>query len=522
MARFFLFSCGFLLLTAGSPARAAWHEASSEHFVIRADQSASTVQLFAERLEKFHAAMAFMLKQEPESPSPSNRVTVFVVSNTAKVRKLADLKSKYTAGIYMPRAGNIVAIVPRLRSGGGKFDLSPETILKHEYAHHFLFNITNRTFPLWFQEGFAEFFASGREERDGTTVLGGAANHRAYELAASREVPIERLLDTENYLTNKSSGYDQFYGRSWLLYHFMTFDESRQGQMAEFQRLMANGSTDIEAAREAFGDLDDLDTELDRYASQRRISAVGLPSRLLKTSPVTVRRLPEGEAKMMPILMESRTGVDEDQAAEILADARRIAAEYPDDPAVQEALAEAEFDAGYDVEAIAAADRALALDDHRIRAQIQKIYAYAHRAESAADQDAAWKDVRKQIVVANRLEPNNPVPLMEYYRSYRWTGATPPKIAIDGLKRALQLAPFDHNLRMTLAAQFMQEKLFSDAAITLRPLAYNPHRSGATEAAEELLKLAEKAEEEARKVGSAGEGVSTAGAASTKARDVQE
>ena len=277
-----------------------------------------------------------------------------------------------------------------------------------------------------------------------------AAHHRAYELAASREVSIERLLNTANYLENQSGGYDQFYGRSWLLFHYLTFEKSRQDQIKQFQRLMAEGATDIEAAREAFGDLDELDRDLDRYVARKKLAALFLPPDRLKTSPVTIRKLGDGEAAMMSVIMESRTGVDEEEAIEVITKARNIATKYPDDAAVQEALAEAEFDAGYDSEAIAAADRALAT--------------------------------------------NHPIPLMEFYRAYRSAGQTPPDIAIQGLQRALELAPFDQGLRLTVAAQHMEDTEYQTAAAILRPLAYHPHRSAASEAAEQLLKLAETKE----------------------------
>ena len=357
------------------------------------------------------------------------------------MRKLADMKSKYVAGVYRPLAGNIVAIVPRLRSGGSKFSLKPEIVLRHEYAHHFLFNITNRTFPLWFQEGFAEFYASGRNERDGTVVLGGAANHRAYELTFSGSVPINLLLDTRAYLSKKSKRYDEFYGRSWLLYHYLTFEKSRKGQMLQYEKYLNSGVAELEAGRKAFGDLSQLESDLNRYQMKKADHRNRHSSRPPQNRPGLLRKLGKGESEMMPIIMESRTGVDEEEAKEVVAEARIIAAKYPDDPAVQEALAEAEFDAGYLDEAIAAADRALAKDDKRIRAQIQKIYAYRKKAEAAEDEEEAWKKVRRQIVAANRIETNHPIPLMEYYRSYRESGEEPPEIAVQGLQRALEIAP---------------------------------------------------------------------------------
>lgn len=121
------------------------------------------------------------------------------------------------------------------------------------------------------------------------------------------------------------------------------------------------------------------------------------------------------------------------------------------------------------------------------------IYAYERKAEVSEDEEKAWKDVRKQIVFANRIEPNHPIPLIRYYRSYRKSGKSPPQIAVQGLQRALQLAPFDHGLRMTVAAQYMQDKQYAFAASTLRPVAHNPHRNGLTKAAEKLLDLAEQA-----------------------------
>jgi tetratricopeptide (TPR) repeat protein len=493
MIRVFLAFC-FSALTLSTPARAAWYEASGEHFIIYADQKGSTIQRFAERLEVYHAAMALLFGKAPETPSPSNRITVFVVSSEANVRKLADLKSRYAAGIYLPRAGNIVTIVPRLKTGGGKFELNPETLLRHEYAHHFMFNISNRAYPLWLQEGFAEFYASGRFERDGTIILGGVASHRAYELAASRKVPIELLLDTTAYRENKSGGYDQFYGRSWLLYHYLTFDHARRGQMDKYLTLLANGSTEIDAAREAYGDLDQLDDDLDRYAKSKRLTVFGIPPSKLKTTPVALRQLSDAESAIMPIIMESRTGVDEEEAKEVVVEARAIAAKYPDHPAVWEALAEAEFDAGYDAQAITAADRALALDPKRVRAQIQKIYAYARGAETADDQEAAWQTVRRQIVAANAIENNHPIPLVQYYLSYQSSGTRPPQIAIDGLQRALQIAPFDQSLRMIVSAQYMEDKQFAEAGATLRPVAFNPHGGSLTKTAQTLLELAEQSQ----------------------------
>ena len=73
--------------------------------------------------------------------------------------------------------------------------MTGETVLYHEYAHHFMIaSLTSRAYPRWFTEGFAEFFAGVRFKEDGTVLLGAPAQHRAAELVYALEVPIRTLL----------------------------------------------------------------------------------------------------------------------------------------------------------------------------------------------------------------------------------------------------------------------------------------------------------------------------------------
>ena len=139
--------------------------------------------------------MSVILRRPPTQPSPSNRVSVYVVTNEAKVRQVLGATNRYLAGAYLPRAGASIAIVPKLKGARSKYDMSGETILYHEYAHHFLWTLTARTFPRWFIEGFAEYFASVKFKSDGSIVFGVPATHRAAELAYSRDVPIRTLLE---------------------------------------------------------------------------------------------------------------------------------------------------------------------------------------------------------------------------------------------------------------------------------------------------------------------------------------
>jgi len=474
-------------LALAASAHAEWVEASSDHFVIYADQDEAAARKFAERLERFHDAMAHVYKKAQSKPGPSNRVTIFVVSSEAKVRRILGTKDRFLGGIYIPRAGASVALVPTIKSSSYS-----EKTLFHEYAHHFMIgSLTARAYPRWFTEGFAEFFANVLFNEDGSLVIGAFANNRAPELLDAPHVPIRTFLSFDGGRVDAKAPYTSFYGQSWVLFHYLVMAPERRNQWDNYLRLLEAGKPALEAAEGAFGDLDELEKDMDRYMRRATLTARFVPANALAIGPIAVRKLRPGEADMMPTIIESNVGVSREEALALLPEARRVAALHRDDAAVLAALAEAEFDAGNDDAAIAAADAAIAIDPQQVDAHIQKGYALARKVESGALPKEAWKDVRRQFIKANGVENDHPVPLVQFYLTYLQQGERPTQNAIDGLEWALQLAPFDNSLRWLVAQQMVTDQRYRDAAQMLGPLAYSPHPGKNTEAALQLLKEVE-------------------------------
>lgn len=234
------FGFAFLaFLCFSSVARAEWHEASSENFVIYADDKAEDVATFARMLERYHTAMALLTNRKADPPSPSNRVTIYAVGDERDVQKLMGGNARRVAGFYIPRAGESSAFVPDIQLSGGKeLDFSV-TVLLHEYAHHFLMSTNRYAMPRWLSEGAAEFFASAMFRKDGSLQIGRPAYHRGAELALAENVTVEELLDYPIYTKRRSKRADAFYGRSWALYHYLTFAEQRRGQLNSYWRKVA-------------------------------------------------------------------------------------------------------------------------------------------------------------------------------------------------------------------------------------------------------------------------------------------
>ena len=481
-----------LFLLVSGDALADWFEASSDHFVIYADESEKGIRKYSDRVERYYSAMSAIFPTRKSKPSPSNRVTIYVVGSERMVRKLygSGVDARYVKGFYQPQAGGALAITPSIDVTGRDVSLS-ELVLMHEYAHHFMYENAPYLVPRWYGEGFAEFFATARFDADGAVGLGLPAQHRAYELFESKDVSIERLLDSKLYAADKTKTYDNFYGRSWLLFHYLFIDDARRKQLLDYLNRLNRGEGELAAAKAAFGDLKTLDKALDHYLRQSKMPYLRVPPDWLTVGQIVVRRMSEAEGASMPVRIRSKRGVDAKMAAEVVLEARAVAEKYPDEPAVRAALAEAEYDAGNDEAAISAADKVLATAPGNMTALIQKGKALTRMATETKT-DAAWLAARRHFISVNKIENDHPIPLIYYYLSFVEQGKEPTQTALDGLEWALELAPYDNDLRMMVANQQMEDRRFAEAIRTISPLAYNPHLGADNPA----IALLEKARED--------------------------
>ena len=489
-ALLFALALGLTTLIPGA-ARADWYEASSDNFVIYADDSEKDIRRYAENLERYHKAMEQLLGYRVEKPSPSNRVTIFSVGSGRQLRKVAGKGSRNIASFYIPRAGASRAFVQDIKSKDGYPHFST-IVLLHEYAHHFLIASSRFEMPRWMSEGGAEFFAAATFKKDGGVLIGRVARHRAPEMSYVRKFRLQELLASTARDRRKERPTDAFYGRSWVLYHYLTFNPDRRDQLVTYSKAIRSGQSSIDAAESAFGDLDTLERELMQYIRGRNFKMLELQAKDMPIGKVTLRRLPEGESNVMPLRIRSQRGVNSEQAAEILEDVRELAARYPADAGVLAALAEAEYDAGNDDEAIAAADRAIAIDPTRTNPYVQKGFALFRKAKDSPVPDQAYDAAMKPFTKLNQIENDHPLPLIYYYRSYTQRGIAPPENARHALERAAQLAPFDKGLWFNVATMWMQEGKVALAKSALQPIANDPHGGSRATGGKKLIAILDK------------------------------
>ena len=493
----------FLALGVSASAQAEWYRASSEHFLIYSEQKPDTLKQFAEKLERFDSAVRVVRGMDDLPPSQGNRVTIFMLGSPAEVQQLAGDKSGTLDGFYRGSAAGSVAFVARTNPtmvrysptyashlGGGEMqlDAGTDTILLHEYSHHLMMQAISAPYPEWLVEGFAEFMSTAKFESDGAVGLGLPATHRFYWLVNGQSLPLETLLSGDY---DKISGEEResIYGRGWLLAHYLTFEPTRKGQLEAYLTAMARGTDPLAAARQSFGDLSKLQKDLEAYLRRSSLPYLKIPASALHVSPVSVTALSAGASAVVPLLADVKNGVSKDQAEGLARKVQALETQFQGDTLIEETLSEAELDADQAGAAETAADRALRINPRDTDAMVLKGRAIADRAEKATgpERHALFDQARSIFIAANRIDTEDPEPLMEFYRAFVREGVAPTANAIAALHYASDLAPQDTGLRMTSAIQYLSEGKVADGRRALELVAYDPHGGDLAQTAREVL-----------------------------------
>jgi hypothetical protein len=376
------------------------------------------------------------------------------------------------------------AFVPKSNNAGA---LSPLSVLQHEYTHHLMYsNWGDVVFPGWFSEGFAELFATARLGEDGKVVIGAIPAYRVYGLDQMNRYPVEKLVSGyPNY--TQPLDVQIFYGRSWLLTHYMMFDTQRSKALAAYIGAINEGKPAAEANK-ILGIDSMLDIKLNNYLNRRALPGATFGADQLKIGEVRTRLLTPGEAAVMPMMMRSHNGVDLKQAQEVIAVVRKIAAGFPDDVGAQNELAEAEYDSGNYALCEAAADRVLAVDSKSVHGLIYKGMAQMALLKAAGNTDPAkWTAARRWFLAANKADSLYSYPIQLYYESFRIAKQPATKAAKDGLLFAYQLSPQNMALRLEAARILLDDDRLKAARVALEPIAYNERRGPLADMAKKVI-----------------------------------
>jgi len=480
---------------AAQPAEARWLRAESPLFTIYSEGKESELREYTRRLEEYDGLLRNMTGTT-RPPSP-NKLIIYLVKDNDQLRKVTPRVSQDVQGLYLAQSSGTIATAVRKDIGGRNW-LSAQSIMFHEYTHHFVYQYFPANYPSWTSEGIAEYFSGVDFQKDQIEV-GHFQNARVYPLRTRAWMPVERLFQPKR----GTGGSGMFYPQAWLVTHYMMDDETRQKKLNDYLLAIGKGENNAKAFQDAFGmDYAAFDQVMKAYLAKGEVLI-----RKFKRNPVApeiaITALPDSADKLLlahaQYIADSLSEQDEADVyfgRKDLAKIRKAAAKFPDDALAQRTLAAGEMLYG-DLNATdALIEKVLAKNPDDIDALYIKAARYVVEGRRHPAQRAALFAQAKPIAgEVYRRNPNHYPSLYIYALGALANAEDPSENTLNVLKLAHQLAPQVEEISLEAAVALSNAGAATDARRLLELVAYGPHSSSRSRYARALLNQVEKGSE---------------------------
>jgi len=439
-----------------------WTEVQTPHFIVASNDGENTARRIADQFEQirflYSKALNPGLKLDPGLP-----ILIFAVRN---VKSLSQLIPEYwtqkghthPAGLFVPGPEkNYIALRTEVES---EF---PYLAIYHEYVH-LIINLNYQHFPVWLNEGFADFLGSATLTGKGGK-LGQPSSWDLNLLQQTKLLPLETLfkVDHRSPYYNEANKTTIFYAESWALVHYLMLDPEKQKNQAlsKYISFVESGGDPVEAATRAFGDLSQLQKALQSYINRTSYMeySVALPAKA-DAKDYSVRTISAAEAQARLGDFDLYRG-QLDAARKKMEEAIRL---DPNLAAAQESMGLVLFrqDERYGAEKYFA--RAVALDSKSALAY----FYHAMLLTSEGSDEEQIAEARTALEKAVALNPGLGSAWSNLALLYANAGALDN--ALKAAKRAVDTMPGDPHFQYNLAVVLARMERYDEARVVARKL----------------------------------------------------
>ena len=237
---------------------------TTKHFVVRSNTADVYARALGQKLDVYYDQLATMLPALLQEPIQTVKASVILFERQDDYQRYARRNA------------------PQLINNGGYYDGATRTIVTyrynnslqlyfHEILHavmgevfkdHYFFRYSKPNWPIWFDEGLAEYFGSFRVDRSDIKI--GARNKTkiAYLLNALSTGSFVGLADLLTSPSEKYSGASMnlYYAEAWGLVDFLVKNEPYGKSLPRFYAAIKADADGLSSFKRFFGeDLEDLD-----------------------------------------------------------------------------------------------------------------------------------------------------------------------------------------------------------------------------------------------------------------------
>lgn len=482
-----------LTVFAAAPARAEWRRAETAHFILYGDVSERTLRTYATKIERFDALLRTYYPIQSDVQIP--KLEIYLADGARDMRRILPDGSEGIAGFYSPDAGRIYTVT----------NISnPEALstLFHEYAHHFMFQMSAVAYPSWFVEGFAEYYSTvvmepdkievGREDRGRMMLF--------TQLGANEWAPLADVLKWRISRSGRARLSD-YYAQSWALTHYLMSTPERRQMLSQYLNAVIRGADPVTAMHGATGRTSiELQTDMRRYFLGRinyytlQID-IPMPEVAISTLAADEGALVWYDLRLddTPLVVPPDNDPDDPRSegrraqmardaarhrAELITDALAAAARRPGQRMAMLAGARAHRLKGDPAAGLAALQPLLS--DTSTDADALRIAAALLMDQVRAEPDSGSAPSRRRLASAylGQAMEHRPLDFRIYLGlndTRRGQPGYPNANDISTLEVATALAPQADESRLRLAEAYMAKSLWSAATTMLDPVANAPH-----------------------------------------------
>jgi len=468
-------------LSASVAQAETWFRVESPHFSVYSNVDARSTEAYVRNLERYRYVIGAMYRRVGEDEPPVPKLNLYFLSRQSQFKQVWPGVAEEVAGfVRICRAGTAAytyydndALQDKRRVQSQTTNDS-QTVLFHEYAHHFMFEQSQLTFPRWFVEGFAEFYGTTRIN-DNQALIGMAWAGRVQRLTGGGLIDWQDLINE----TPTPLQQEEFYAQSWVLTHWIMSDPARSRAFTAFLKARNSGTDGVKAFEDAFGvPVKTLDRTLSRYLGDMKATVYTI--RDMPTPDIRVTPLPESADKLLLWDSAATSCVSNDYEPVLLERIRTESAKYPKDAYAQGVLARAEIELG-------AEEKAIDYYTARIRDYPDEAEAYARLGQAwylmarhdkllpGETRESQIKKARAMLNKAYQLDPLNARNL--YYFSQTGTPGPdyPDGSTLNAAYEAHLLAPAVKDYAVNAAVMLLIKGRRDEAKQALSPIANNPH-----------------------------------------------
>jgi tetratricopeptide (TPR) repeat protein len=410
-----------------------WFRAESQHFVVYSNTRHSDVAALLSKLERFWFTLREFAQVDRNPPADTPKQTLYYVDDEHALAAVDPEEPDYAIGLYTSCEDDSQGFGVHMYYGEDPrvpLEKRPEneglSYIFQAYARDFFYRHSSERAPLWFIDGYAQYFGTTRFDGDQAVV--GMAPEALGKLLQRLGAGYLYSLDYADVLVGNDSDAhneagaagvrNEFEARSWVLTHWIL---SSRENLAKFQTYVAatrTGEDRVKAFQRVFG-LTPSQLNHALWLYLRKLQAVKMTFKSLPEADIDFTDLPDSADALLldQAALKSCPGTKYGQT--ILTRVRANAPKFPDSALAQLTLARAEIEYGDPHAALPWLEKTTRETPADGEAQFllgRALLAIAQKAPGDAQASAYGKAIRA-LAKAAEDDPKSPAVAYWFYRA---------------------------------------------------------------------------------------------------------